>query len=355
MHALMSVATEWPSHAVSMEETKEFLATEVGDAGDRSRRQVDCLGIRARRTVAPLREMMRIGGIEARNARYVAEAVPLGARAAQAALKRAGVVAAEIDRLIVSTSTGHMMPALADHLAIRLGLRADVERLPLSGLGCAGSMRALAAATQWSPDRARTLVVGVEVCSVWLQVEEPSAEDIESAMTFGDGAAAAVIRTDLAAGRPEILAHESVLWPSSLNARGALLTSTGFRHVATPTLPLSVMRNLRASVEGFLRRHGVGLEQLDFVLMNPRNERLLAAMAHLLSVPEAYLAPARQVWESRGNTLSVGPLYLLQAMQRTAPPRPGALGVVVVLGPGVSCELMLLRWQGEVSCGPLEA
>jgi predicted naringenin-chalcone synthase len=82
---------------------------------------------------------------------------------------------------------------------------------------------------------------------------------------------------------------------------------------------------------------------------------LLAVLAHLLSIPESFLAPARQVWESRGNTLSVGPLYLLQVLQRTLPPRDGELGLVVVLGPGVSCDLMLLRWQGEVACGTLQA
>jgi alkylresorcinol/alkylpyrone synthase len=134
-----------------------------------------------------------------------------------------------------------------------------------------------------------------------------------------------------------------------------MLTSTGFRHVASSALPVSVLRNLRASVADFLGRHGLRLEQLGFVVVNPRNERLLAVMAHLLSVPEPLLAPARRVWESRGNTLSVGPLYLLQVLQRTAPPRDGDLGVVVVLGPGVSCDLMLLRWHGEVACGSLQA
>jgi alkylresorcinol/alkylpyrone synthase len=357
MSVLMSVATEWPSHAVSVDETKQFLSAYVGaDALDQCRRQVDALGVVERRTLAPLRQMVRLGGIEARNACYADEAVTLGTRAACKALADARLHAADIDRLIVSSSTGFVMPSLADHLAIRLHLRPNVERLPLTGLGCAGSLRALAAVQpHHEPAGVRTLIVSVELCSLWLQPEEPSPEDVLSAMTFGDGAAAAVVANRTPTARPEIVACESLLWPGTLNARGALLTSTGFRHVASSTLAVSVLRNLRESVIDFLARHDLSLERLGFVVVNPRNERLLAAMAHLLSVPETRLGSARQVWQSRGNTLSVGPLYLLQVMQRTAPPRQGDFGVVIVLGPGVSCELMLLRWHGEVACESLQA
>lgn len=354
MHALMSVATEWPAHTVSADETKAFLATYVQRVdAEHWRHEVDAAGVSSRRTVGSLQEMLRTGGIEARNARYAEEALPLGTRAAQAALAQAEVSAAEIDSLIVSSSTGHMIPSLADRLALRLGLRPHVERLPLNGLGCVGSMRALAAAAR-GPSRTRTLVVSVEVCSPWLQPEEPSPEDVVTAMTFGDGAAAAVVGGGDVEGRPEMIAHQSVLWPSSLDARGAVLTSTGFRHVATPALPLSVMRNLRNSVDSFLQRNSVARKDIDFVLVNPRNPRLLAAVASVLSVPESHLAAARQVWDTRGNTLSVGPLYLLQTLQCAAPPRAGAVGLVVVLGPGVSCDLMLLRWQGKVACAPLQ-
>ena len=357
MSGLMSLATEWPSHTISALETKEFLPTYVDDeaVGDRCRRQVDAVGVMTRRSLGPLREMVRAGGIESRNARYADEAVALGTRAAQRAMNDACVAPRDIDRLIVSSSTGHMMPSLADHLAVRLGLRSTVERLPLTGLGCAGSMRALAAARR---DRGgevpRSLIVSVELCSVWLQPEEPSPEDVLSAITFGDGAGAAVVG-GVGSAAPEILDCESTLWPGSLNARGARLTSTGFRHVGSSALTASVLRHLRKSVVSFLDRRGLTLEALGFLVVNPRNERLLAVLAHLLSIPESFLAPARQVWESRGNTLSVGPLYLLQVLQRTDPPRDGDLGLVVVLGPGVSCDLMLLRWQGEVACGALQA
>jgi alkylresorcinol/alkylpyrone synthase len=357
MSVLMSVATEWPPYTISTAETKAFLADYAGTGtNDRLSQQVDALGVTTRRTLGSLRHMVRTGGIEARNGRYADEAVIIGMRAARAALRDAGVGAHDVGRVLVSSSTGHMMPSLADHLAVGLGLRSTVERLPLTDLGCTGSMRALAAASRsQSNDTRCTLIVSVELCSLWLQAEEPSPEDLLSAMTFGDGAAAVVLGGATGRPHPEVVDCESVLWPSSLNARGARLTSTGFRHLSSSALPVSVLRHLRTSVDDFLARHNVGIEQLGFVLINPRHERLAAVVARLLHVPEAHLEPTRRVWASRGNTLSVGPLYLLQVLQRTAPPRAGDLGLVVVLGPGVSCDLMLLRWHGEVMCGPLEA
>lgn len=359
MSVLMSLASEFPEHTVSAEETKEFLRSYVGrDQVNGCLQQVDAAGIISRRSLGPLKQMMHAGGIEARNTHYASAALTLGMGAATAAMEHADIAPDQIESLIVSSSTGHMMPSLADHLAVRLRLRPTVQRVPLTGLGCSGSIRALSlAATR--PDVGQrdrqTLVVSVELCSLWLQAEEPSPEDVVSALTFGDGAAAAVVDHSASDAQPELLASESILWPGSLTARGAMLTSTGFRHVASPALPISVLRNLRASVSAFLGRAGVTLRDLRFVAVNPRNERVLAAMADLLELPESLLAPARHVWQTRGNTLSVGSLYMLQVLQNTAPPSDGDLGMVLVLGPGVSCDLMLLRWHGRVSCGPLQA
>jgi alkylresorcinol/alkylpyrone synthase len=41
---------------------------------------------------------------------------------------------------------------------------------------------------------------------------------------------------------------------------------------------------------------------------------------------------------------SVSVLHILELTADTDPPGPGTLGLMIGLGPGVSAELLLLRW-----------
>jgi alkylresorcinol/alkylpyrone synthase len=72
---------------------------------------------------------------------------------------------------------------------------------------------------------------------------------------------------------------------------------------------------------------------------------VLESIGAALDVPEDRMRPAWATWEERGNTLSAGPLYVLDAGRRLTPPESGDLGLAVVLGPGLTCDLMLLRWR----------
>jgi alkylresorcinol/alkylpyrone synthase len=45
-----------------------------------------------------------------------------------------------------------------------------------------------------------------------------------------------------------------------------------------------------------------------------------------------------------GNMSSVSVLHILELTIDSDPPEPGSFGVMIGLGPGVSAELLLLRW-----------
>lgn len=346
MNNVLGLTTAEPGHCVSAAETKEFLAKSLpARPADALQRLVDQLGIERRHTLAPLAELARYPSIEARNAAYEHEAVELGSRAARGALEASGLKGKEVGTVFVTSSTGYMVPSLCEHLIARLGLSPSVVAIPINGLGCVGAVRAigLAARLLESAQGAKAaLVVSVELPSLWLQLAEPSIQDIVASAAFGDGAAAVVVMPDSLQPGFEVLANHAELWPNSLQARRGWLTTTGLRHSASPSLPDVVRRNVRRTLEAFLRQNALLPEQLVFQAVNPSDKQLLAVAAEALGLEEPALQAARQVWANHGNTLSAGPLYLLQALEEE-PVRGGATGALIAFGPGVSCDILLLR------------
>jgi alkylresorcinol/alkylpyrone synthase len=72
------------------------------------------------------------------------------------------------------TGTGIATPSIDACLVNRLGLRPDVRRTPIFGLGCAGGAAGIARAADYVrayPDRI-ALVVSVELCSLTLQRDD---------------------------------------------------------------------------------------------------------------------------------------------------------------------------------------
>jgi alkylresorcinol/alkylpyrone synthase len=353
MSELLSLETEELEYRVSASETKEFLASLLPPTDvQRFQRLVDASRIHGRRALTSLHELRRWDTLEARNAVYGKEAIALGQRVGLRALTSAGLEPREIDVILVTSSTGHLVPTLDQHLVGRLGLRPDVRCIPLSGLGCAGAVRAMALAADLFAGKrtgASALVISVELCSLWLQVAEPSPEDVLSNMLFGDGAGATVIGSDKSGQAPELVASHTALWPESLEARGARLTATGFRHFSSAAIPRLLRANLRRTVEEFLFCQGVNATDLRFYAINPSDHRILETVGSILGLPEPALRPAWATWEQHGNTLSAGPLYVLQALEAFASPADRDLGLVLVFGPGITCEMLLLRWHGGLN------
>ena len=72
--------------------------------------------------------------------RFLPHAPALAAQAGQRALAQAGLSAAQIDAVVVSTCTGYLCPGLSGYVVERLGLRADVQAFDLVGQGRAAAM-----------------------------------------------------------------------------------------------------------------------------------------------------------------------------------------------------------------------
>src|SRR5690606_10101412 len=210
----------------------------------------------------------------------------LGAQAARAALRSAGLRASDIDLIVCATSTpDFVFPSNACLIQKALGTPGgaayDVQAV------CSGFVYALATADGLirTGTARRALVIGTEVFSRILDWN-----DRTTCVLFGDGAGAVVLVADEA---PGILAsrmhadgrHENILRTAGNVCGGAVighpfLTMDG---QAVFKLAVNVLSDVaRETAEAA----GVALEDVDWLVPHQANVRILAATARKLGLPQ---------------------------------------------------------------------
>ncbi len=150
----------------------------------------------------PIAEYGGLGGIGPANERYIEEATDLGEQALRGALDAAGLAARDVDLLIVTSVTGVVVPSIDARLIPRLGLRTDIKRLPIFGLGCVAGAARLGRLHDYLlawPEHTAALL-SVELCSLCWRLTEITTADLVVSGLFGDGAAA-LVATGAAAAR----------------------------------------------------------------------------------------------------------------------------------------------------------
>src|SRR6201999_2090275 len=112
------------------------------------------------------------------------------------AFDAAKVKPSDVDIVFSTTVTGLAVPTLEARLATRVGLRPDVKRVPLFGLGCVAGAAGVARMHDYLrafPDQVAVLLA-VELCSLTIQRQDNSVANLVAASLFGDGAAAVVAK-----------------------------------------------------------------------------------------------------------------------------------------------------------------
>ena len=282
-----------------------------------------------------------------RNDAWIAGAVDLGEAAVREALRRAGVAPAEVDHLVFVTTTGIATPSIDARLANRLGLRGDVRRSPLFGLGCAGGAAGLSRVSDWLlayPD-AIAVLLAVELFSLTLQRDDFSIANIISSGLFGDGAAAVVLAgaARRAAG-PRIVATASVLYPDSERVMGWDIVDSGFKVVLSAKVPEVVRQHSRADVDGFLGTHGLTRADVRHWIVHTGGPKVLEAFEETLELPAGALERSWRSLRETGNLSSAAVLFVLAELLDAGAAQPGEFGVLMAMGPGFGAELALLQW-----------
>jgi alkylresorcinol/alkylpyrone synthase len=284
---------------------------------------------------------------KARNEFWVSAALELATQAITRALDAAGIPPTAIDNLLVVTSTGIASPSLDAYLINCLGLRRDVRRTPIWGLGCAAGVAGLARAAELARayPRSITLLVAVEISSLTFQFGDRSKKNFIAVSLFGDGAAAALIAGDQREETGiELLDAMSTTWPDSLDVMGWHLVDSGLDVVFGAHIPRYVVERFRPEVETFLSRHRLTFTNIAEWVLHPGGAKVIQAYAKALGLDATLLDATRAVMRQYGNMSSPTALFVLDYVQRQHCPPRGAIGLMAALGPGFSAEQVLIRF-----------
>jgi 3-oxoacyl-[acyl-carrier-protein] synthase-3 len=275
--------------------------------------------------------------------------------AAERALARANVAAADLDMLIVATTTpDYLLPTAAAVVQERLGARkAAIFDL---GAACAGWIYGLAVARGLiaAGTARRILVIGAETISRYVDWT-----DRATCVLFGDGAGAVVVeRSEGASGvRSVVLRGDgtksallTVLGGGSKHPPSADSLREGMHYIrmqGNEVFKVAVP-SMAAAAEDALARAGLSLSDVDLLVPHQANARIIEAVAKRLR-----LDPSKVYMNIHkyGNTSAASiPIALCEAVE-DGRVRPGDHLVFVAFGGGVTWGAAVVDWTAPTAVG----
>jgi alkylresorcinol/alkylpyrone synthase len=344
--SLLSVASASPPNVLTQGDVVTFARHMFSDRFREFARLepvFDNAGITARQSVQPISWFYENRSWTERTAAYLAGACDLYVQAATTALERAGVKADEVDAIVTVSSTGIATPSIEARVLHRMGFRADVERVPVFGLGCAGGVSGLAIAARLADSKpGRTvLFVTIELCTLAFRLDELTSANIVATALFGDGAAAAVVRSG-EAGAMVIEGAGEHTWPDTLNIMGWDIDPQGFSVIFDRAIPPFAEANLGPAIDGILARMGLAHGDIDRFVCHPGGAKVISALEAALRTGPGTLDVERQVLDAHGNMSAPTVLFVLEQLLKSKP--SGRLALTAV-GPGftASCVSLMVR------------
>ena len=348
---ISGVGTALPENYVSQEELtgalRQLWMQRYGDVSRFDRLQ-GALGIQGRYLALPMQDYYPLDSFAKGNDAWLRVAPELAEAASRQALERAGLGPRDIDHVFFVTVTGIATPTIDVALSNRLGMRRDLKRTPIFGLGCGAGAAGLARTVDYVRgfSRETALLVSVELCSLTLQRDDLSAANIIASGLFGDGAAAVVVSgADHVEGTtPRVLATRSILYPDTQRIIGWDLVDGGFKIVLSAHLTDLVRKNIAHEVDEFLAASELRRADIAHWIAHTGGPKVLRILEEQLQLPDDALARSWRSLKNTGNLSSASVLFMLEDIIKSEDTRPGDHGVMIAMGPGFSVELVLFEW-----------
>jgi alkylresorcinol/alkylpyrone synthase len=339
---LLALATAVPPYTLHQSDVRARARHLFIDAAGEMERLLPVFenaGIATRYSCVPIEWYDTPCGWRERNRIYLENALALLEDVTRTCLTQADLPARAIDAIVVVSTTGIATPSLDALLMERLGLRRDVQRLPIFGLGCAGGVLGLARAgalARVAPDT-RVLFLVVELCALCFRKNDFSKSNIVATALFGDGAAGAIVSGN--GSGPRLGPAGEYTWPQSLDIMGWQVEEDGLKALFSRDIPALVRGKLRDVATAFLAQNGLALDDIEAFVCHPGGTKVLSALEAAYGLAMGTLVEGRRVLRDFGNMSAATVLFVLERMLRHGIKRRMLLSA---LGPGFTAGFLVL-------------
>ena len=270
---------------------------------------------------------------------YVENAVALFEKITLDLLDQANLKREDIDAIVVSSTTGIATPSLDALVVEKMGLRRDIRRLPIFGLGCAGGVVGLSRAADMAKANpgSRVLFLVVELCALTFRKDDISKSNIVATALFGDGAAGAILSTEGAG--PTLGPGGEHTWPNSLDIMGWEVEEDGLKARFAQSIPALVASDFKSILHTFLQKNDLKLHDIDGFACHPGGAKVLDALEDAFGIPRGALTESRSVLRDYGNMSAVTALFVLERMNWRDTSRRT---LMTALGPGFSAVFLMV-------------
>jgi alkylresorcinol/alkylpyrone synthase len=338
------LATAVPQRTVEQHEAKVRAREAWGGNKalfDRLASVFDNAGIATRHIVAPQDWYLQDHGWHDRNALYLEASDELFVEAASAAIEKAGLSPSAIDGVVTVSTTGIATPSLEARAGPRIGLRRNVRRVPVFGLGCAGGVNGLAATARFAAAEPGTnwLFVTIETCSISIRLDGDDPAAIVATALFGDGAAAAVV----SAGEhsiARIAGSAEKQWPDTLRIMGWDVEDPGLSVVFDRAIPPFIEEHLAEAVDELCAEIGIKRADVDRFCCHPGGVKVIDAIETALDLNQGELNLEREVLRDYGNMSAPTVMFVLERLLKQGLPKRV---MMTAFGPGFTCAGLLLE------------
>lgn len=269
------------------------------------------------------------------------DASDLALIAAQRAIVAAGIIASDIDLIIVATSTPDMIfPSTACILQDKLGIKHSVA-FDMQAV-CAGFVFGLATADKFIRSGASkcALVVGAEVFSRIMNWQ-----DRGTCVLFGDGAGVAILQASDSPGILSTHLHTDGSFRDALCVPG---TVENGKVRGSPLLKMEGSTVYKFAVKAFeevaweaLDANAMQPDAIDWFICHQANKRIIAHAAHKLDLPDEKVV---MTVDRHGNTSAASIPLALDVTVREGKIKSGDNVLLAALGGGFAWGAVMLKW-----------
>ena len=343
MPTILSLATGLPPYQHRQMDLHDYCLPYINSP--RAKAIYEAAEIETRYSILPDSDFFAArASTQKRNDLYLETARPLAAETITQALSQAKLRSADIDHFIIISCTGLDTPGLDMILAGDLGMRPDLRRSALIGMGCYAGLTGIDRALLELAARPKNhvLILALEFCTLQFQPGK-KLDDMVAGALFGDGLAAAVVGPPSSAG-PRIVDTMTHNEYGTQDLMGVHLSDTGFKIRLATRVPKVLRQIVPDLATSFLRRSGLNLTDIRFWGIHPGGAKIVDYVEQALELESTDLRYSRTVLRRYGNMSSVTIFFVLDEIMREGSPQAGDYALLLAFGPGLTIELGLVQW-----------